>query len=273
MFFFLFLLPWIRFTFSHFLYVRWLTVEASSFFVKNNSLLLKLHFLNLFWRHCQHLWHADARGACAFVAGILARTSRMSIFKWFPYFPFMPPSRLLKSYTSFSAFSNDMITNTMLRPNTQAGKKPWGLFIITLFKAVACSVQRSKEKKRKWRTIFTLFTLIKSTHLHEHICHLCMVLLRLERRKACPRRVFYTTCTSYECLAHCVNPTYYRSLRLSDSYISAWRYASCCRIAKKGTSAPPYPARGAGFLFYYVFLSRGPRAQRAEFFLLWKIHA
>ena len=158
----------------------------------------------------------------------------------------MPPSRLLKCYTSFSAFFNDMITNIMLRPDTQAGKTPWDKFIITLFKAIACSVQRSKEKKRKWRTIFTLFTLIKSTHLHEHICHLCMVLLRLERRKACPRRVFYTTCTSYECLAHRVNPTYYRSLRLSDSYISAWRYASCCRIAKKGTSALPYPARGAG---------------------------
>ena len=204
--FFLFLLPWFRFSFSHFLYVRWLTVEPSSFSVENNSLILTLHFLNLFRIHRQDLCHADAPGACAFVAGILARTSRMSIFKWFPYFPFMPPSRLLKNYTSLSAFSNDMITNNVLRPGTQAGKTPWDQFIITFLKAISCSIKRSKEKKRRWRTISTLFRLLKSTHFHVHICHLCMVLLRLECREACSRRVFYTACMSYEFFAHRENP-------------------------------------------------------------------
>ena len=104
----------------------------------------------------------------------------------------------------------------------------------------------TKHKKRGAYDALSLLSLLKSTHFHVHKCHLRMRILRLECREACPRRVFYTAWMSYEFLAHRKNPTHYRSLRLSDSYISAWRYASCFRIAKKGTSAPPYPARGAG---------------------------
>ena len=124
----------------------------------------------------------------------------------------------------------------------------------------------TKHKKRGAYDALSLLSLLKSTHFHVHKCHLCMRILRLECREACPRRVFYTAWMSYEFLAHRKNPTYYRSLRLSDSYISAWRYASCCRIAKKGTSALPYPARGAGFLkFFANFWRARSRLYQNEF--------
>ena len=134
----------------------------------------------------------------------------------------------------------------------------------------------TKHKKRGAYDALSLLSLLKSTHFHVHKCHLCMRILRLECREACPRRVFYTAWMSYEFLAHRKNPTYYRSLRLSDSYISVWRYASCCRIAKKGTSAPPYPARGAGIILSSFLLkaydSTFSRSDSTSVLLRLKVH-
>ena len=46
--FFLFLLPWFRFTFSHFLHVRCLTVDASSFFSKTQLSSVRIAFSKYF---------------------------------------------------------------------------------------------------------------------------------------------------------------------------------------------------------------------------------